>query len=653
MKRPWQIWSLYGLCVAAVIPAMVWLTVTTLRLDRAREIDRQETELARRYAELQERINSALWRMDWILIPVVAQEAARPSYMYQSFYQASESKLQEAATQSPMGLRPSPILLQPSEFIKLHFQIDADNQFGSPQVPQGDQRTIANHDCGITTDTLTDNLKLIQGCESVFSYQQLAAVCSPASLPKVDLALADWQNERLNQQTALNYRDEEAPKMVDNDQYSPQTDKLRPSGSPQQQPISVEQRQRSDDRTIEEFGQRGKAMQAYAYGQLAQNQVAPSSIVTPLVRMGVMRSVWVGDRLILVRKVISGNQSIVQGCWLDWDKIRSVLTAEVDELLPELELLPIQPDQQLDSSVPRLATLPVQLVVDSPKLMANLAIKPLNTAVRQPISGLRLSLLLAWIGLAAGLLAIALLLGGVVRLSERKGAFVSAVTHELRTPLTTFRMYAEMLAEKMVPSEEQRLLYARTMKKEADRLGHLVENVLQFARLEHRSNRQWLAEITVHDLVERCEARLRERTQQDGWSLHLQVDAEANQAVLITVPSSVEQILFNLVENACKYARPCERPQVDLLVQRKARRVRFTVRDYGPGIVGQQRRRLFRAFCKSDQEAANTAQGVGLGLALCRRMAQDLGGKLWLSAETSGPGAAFVLQFKLQRVIPS
>ena len=72
----------------------------------------------------------------------------------------------------------------------------------------------------------------------------------------------------------------------------------------------------------------------------------------------------------------------------------------------------------------------------------------------------------------------------MVALSERRGAFVSAVTHELRTPLTTFRMYAEMLAEGMVPSPEARQKYLETLRREADRLAHLVENVLQYARLE-------------------------------------------------------------------------------------------------------------------------------------------------------------------------
>ena len=81
-------------------------------------------------------------------------------------------------------------------------------------------------------------------------------------------------------------------------------------------------------------------------------------------------------------------------------------------------------------------------------------------------------------------MAIGLVLGGALSLSERRGTFVSAVTHELRTPLTTFRLYTEMLDEGMVASGESQRNYMKTLRSEADRLGHLVENVLSFARLE-------------------------------------------------------------------------------------------------------------------------------------------------------------------------
>ena len=79
-----------------------------------------------------------------------------------------------------------------------------------------------------------------------------------------------------------------------------------------------------------------------------------------------------------------------------------------------------------------------------------------------------------------------MLLLGALSLGKRRADFVSAVTHELRTPLTTFRMYAEMLADDMVPDPDQRREYLSTLLVESNRLRHLVENVLTYARLEAR-----------------------------------------------------------------------------------------------------------------------------------------------------------------------
>src|SRR5439155_15089133 len=120
---------------------------------------------------------------------------------------------------------------------------------------------------------------------------------------------------------------------------------------------------------------------------------------------------------------------------------------------------------------------------------------PLDAA--EGLTPVRVSLSIAWLCalLAAG--AVAALLLGAVRLSERRGAFVSAVTHELRTPLTTFRMYAEMLAGGMVPDEARRRHYLETLRIEADRLSHLVENVLSYARLERGVSRSRLEPVGV------------------------------------------------------------------------------------------------------------------------------------------------------------
>ena len=149
MKKTWQIWSLYFLCLLAVAIAMSWLSLKTIRLDALRESDRAETELARREAELQERISSALYRMDLKMLPLVAQEAARPQYMYQSFYDVvpPRGQMDGAAEQTESGVGKlhlaSPLLFLSSDSVLLHFEIDPENTITSPQFPEAEERIAA------------------------------------------------------------------------------------------------------------------------------------------------------------------------------------------------------------------------------------------------------------------------------------------------------------------------------------------------------------------------------------------------------------------------------------------------------------------------------------------------------------------------------
>src|SRR5439155_3745937 len=124
--------------------------------------------------------------------------------------------------------------------------------------------------------------------------------------------------------------------------------------------------------------------------------------------------------------------------------------------LPDARLEPA-PDGGSERADTMLAALPAKL---SPGM--TIPIDPPKT-----LSPVRISLIIGWICALLASAAVAALLFGAVSLSERRGAFVSAVTHELRTPLTTFRMYAEMLAGGMVPGEEARRSYLATLRAEA------------------------------------------------------------------------------------------------------------------------------------------------------------------------------------------
>ncbi|MBE2215849.1 MAG: HAMP domain-containing histidine kinase, partial [Opitutaceae bacterium] len=364
---------------------------------------------------------------------------------------------------------------------------------------------------------------------------------------------------------------------------------------------------------------------------------APSPPAEPEPIPGALAVRWIGEELFLVRPVSGSTTIRAQAVWLDWPELRAWLLTRVTDLIPDAALEPADGTgtSTLDEASRRLAFLPVRL---QPGVIA--------LPGASSWSPLQISLAIAWVLAGVGVVALALLLAGTLRLSERRGAFVSAVTHELRTPLTTFRMYTEMLASGMVPDEGKRRSYLDTLRKEAERLSHLVENVLSYARLERGRASRRIEDTTPASLFSRIEERLRQRAEQGGLTLTITFEPGADGLPLRTDTTAFEQIVFNLVDNAAKYARrPDGGGTLAIMVCAGARgRVVVRVADQGPGIAAGVRGRLFQPFSKSAAEAAHSQPGVGLGLALSRRLARDeLHGELAL--ERTGPdGTVFRLE---------
>lgn len=348
--------------------------------------------------------------------------------------------------------------------------------------------------------------------------------------------------------------------------------------------------------------------------------------------------VWLGDDLILVREVSDGVNRRVQGVWLDAAAISVSLIEDIADLLPEAQLEPVR--YGLDVL---LGNMPEPDAGD-PMVMAALPWRLLPGEVAGVESvgwtPMRKTLAVAWISALLAALAAVVLMRGVVKLSERRASFVSSVTHELRTPLTTFSLYSDMLAEGMVQDEAKQKVYLRTLRKESARLTHLVENVLAYSRIERGSARARVETVTVGALVDRMCERLRARAEEAGMELHCDVTPDVAELEIRVDTTAVEQIIFNLVDNASKYASGEGNGKVielrALAHPKSVHRVVFQVCDDGPGIARSEQRKLFRAFHKSAQEAAHSKPGVGLGLALCRRLARALGGDLQIVARKKG-----------------
>jgi len=564
MKRPWQVWLTFACCVLMAVAAMVWLTVQTLRVDRQLSVARAETEL-------EQRISLILWRMDTKLAPIIVEEIARP----QSFYKAAFPK-DGVAERSP--------------YVLLNFEVDMNSSWSSPQLPMR-KLTPFGLPIGFVPQPEQEDYVRLDKLAKQVGVQDLVAQLPDQPLPSV--------REQSEQASVESF-------------YAANQVAQQPSRGAQKAGYGKGLQQRNlryQDATQQEFRKQ----------RLARGEASSEPALTA---ESVSRAVWIGDKLLLARRVVRDSNEAVQGSWLNWTGIKKELLTESADLVPDADLVAVENVAEANPTR-MLAGLPVQLVFVPPSSLA---------AASSPI---RWALYVGWGALLLAVAAVAVLLRGVVALSERRAAFVSSVTHEMRTPLTTFRMYSEMLAQDMVPDPQRRREYLETLRSEADRLTHLVENVLSYARLERGRGLRRGEQVTAESLVERLELRLKNRAEQADMQLTVFVAEDAGSRSLTTDVGVVEQILFNLVDNAAKYAAGAEDRRIHWEVNCIALDVEFVVRDHGPGFSKLGRARRFVPFGKSAEEAAVSAPGVGLGLALCRRLAKQLGGRLEVA---SGPG---------------
>jgi len=223
------------------------------------------------------------------------------------------------------------------------------------------------------------------------------------------------------------------------------------------------------------------------------------------------------------------------------------------------------------------------------------------------------------------------------RESEQKTSFVSNVSHELKTPLTSIRLCAEMLSERRAKDDAAKERYLGVITKESERLTRLVDNVLDFGRLEQNRRKYDLADADLREVVRDAVESQRSRVEAAGMELSVEVVAEA--VIRRVDRDAVSQIVVNLVDNAVKYA--AEGKRLDVRVDADGV---VTVADRGPGIQKRDRERVFERFYRCDDSLSAKSSGSGLGLSIARRLAEGMGGSL-VCREREGGGAEFRLGF--------
>jgi len=612
MNRPWIIWSVLCGCALLIMAMLGWMTQRSLAAE-------QERVNAQAEADYGERIRLSLSRMDTIGANILVVENQRPPLHYQPFFSPGDIFTANLYNISPQTiLQPSPLLTGEADFALLHFEFRSNGELISPQVPLHTQRDLAIGN-GVPEDTLSaaqghlERLQNILPKDERFKLAQMALRCEPPKGWKADEEKESQWIANNDTQVQTVERQQKYEEVLNRREKKVRSASLKKAVA------------KASSRSVD-YNQAVVTGNSFLVEpNLVKDEAPPRDQLASLIPF---QPVWLDGELLLVREVTGSLSTKYQGVWLDHKKLKEEFESELPIDLQDVKIVP---SERGEDSPLELVSLPWELIPGKTPAV----VLPLLTPMRKTIT-------MGWIGALFALAALFLLLRGVIKLSERRAAFVSSVTHELRTPLTTFRLYSEMLADGMVPDEETKQEYLRTMQGESERLNHLVENVLSYSQIERGTARSKFEKLAVADLVERLRPVLQRRIDQEDAALSIEITPDAGEVE--TDVTAVEQILFNLIDNACKYGLPeSGNGHVSLTARRDRKGLAFEVSDNGKGVQRHERKRLFQAFHKSASDAAHSKPGVGLGLALCRRLAKALGGNLTLGAPRE-KGASFVLQ---------
>ncbi len=224
--------------------------------------------------------------------------------------------------------------------------------------------------------------------------------------------------------------------------------------------------------------------------------------------------------------------------------------------------------------------------------------------------------------------------------------FLAMISHELRTPLTSIKGFATTLLADDVqwPLDSQRD-FLQTISEEADKLGDLIEQLLDLSRLEAGTLRIAPKRQTIERVVNTAMAQLQTVTAQHQLDLNVPIDLPA----LYVDSDRIAQVLTNLVGNAVKFS-PKHTP-ITVSAARVDQEIQIDVADQGRGIALAERQRIFEPFQQIDDQGVNRAKGAGLGLAICKGLVEAHGGRIWVQ-DRSGPGTTVSFTLPLNSLMP-
>ena len=626
------------------LSGLAWVSTTALQAEARERATTQRAEAANREY-------LALWRLDSSLLGALGLENNRPASNYTPLGEPGPVLLDRTGVPTHQtGYVPTPLFdaaLPP--WMLLHVELEAASGWQSPQVPPDALLAMLTRpplalnlgNCTLARRELLYVLRAQYGVRGTLAELQRQSEVNPADT-----------------QVSLNAVTPDGPMPPGNVEKVRDTLKAQQTA---QEPMfnntnnsevianglsESQARKRAFDQTMTPRGNfenlnhntrnsamlPGVGLQAPAVDRNPADRPLPILVPPQPVALTALRARWLTgadgkQRLLLLREATTPGRSAYQGVLVDWPALQRSLLEQVQELLPGAAVEPVGLET-VDSGELQMTTLPLML-------HPNMTPPPEDTTW----TPLRIGLVLAWVAALLALFATVWGARAILQMAERRMRFASAVSHELRTPLTAMQLHLDLLTGGLITDDAKRTEYLHTLSDATDRLHRLVENVLDFSRLEKSSASQNAAAVGLWPMLQQMHRRWAPRLAVDGYELKL--DVLGDEAVAVRIDERVlEQLLGNLIENARKYARTAAPGTITLhLDASPLDAVQREVRDDGPGVPERERQAIFRPFIRGS--GTTESGGAGLGLALARQWAELYGGTL--TYHSGEPGATFRL----------
>jgi signal transduction histidine kinase len=226
------------------------------------------------------------------------------------------------------------------------------------------------------------------------------------------------------------------------------------------------------------------------------------------------------------------------------------------------------------------------------------------------------------------------------RQAHLRSDFVSNVSHELKTPLTSIRMFTELLAEGRAGDQGKAKDYLRVIISETARLTRLINNVLDFARIERGEKRYHFEKVDLCGVIRETVEGYRPTLERHGFTIELNLPA--SELMVEGDRDGLAQIILNLLSNAEKYST--DRKEIHVELKRgDGAKVRLLVEDRGRGVPKGFEEKIFDQFFRAHDLLADAIPGAGLGLTLARQIARAHRGEIWYEPRDEG-GSRFIVE---------